>query len=68
MQELCRKILDLANADSDIHVFMDELAFQFGAMTTGLIRQLDEAIRSDNYLWVACKKNRSPIHDDNIKS
>ena len=69
MQELCRKILDLANADSDIHVFMDEVAFESGAMTTGLMKQLDKAIKPGNYFWVSCKKNRYPaLRGDDMQS
>ena len=68
VEELFSYILGVAQANPDIHVFMDEVAFESGAMTTGLMKQLDKAIKPDNYFWVSCKKNRYPIRDDKIES
>lgn len=59
-QELCDYVLGVAHVNPDVHVFMDEVAFESGAMTTGLMKQLDKAIKPGNYFWVSCKKNRYP--------
>ena len=69
LQELWEYALKLTQENPDVHIFMDEVAFETGAMTTEFMKQLDESVPEQNYLWVACKKNRTPSRRDvNMKS
>ena len=63
-----KRVLAEITANSNVHVFMDEVAFrQSGGMTADLMKQLAESIDKNNYLWVACKSDCSPCNNSDLE-
>ena len=66
VEKLLEHTLSQAREDPDIHIFMDEVSFEKGAMTTDFMGQLDEALNNDSHLWVSCMKGRHPAIQDGV--
>ena len=68
IEKLLEHTLSLAREDPAIHIFMDEVSFEKGAMTTDFMCRLDGALNNDSHLWVSCMKGRHPAKDRAMES